>query len=125
MLEMKPGDAKNELWDAKFDHLTEDELDRYREKKLDEVAHARADAHLRLCLICERRFRLLDAEDSAMAGLATTDDLLLKEIKRVSESSGKAQSSTGKDDRPLNDHTQDGPLTKGSDCPLAKITRFA
>ena len=109
---MKPGDAKNELWDAKFDHLTEDELDCYREHKLEEVAQARADAHLRLCLICERRLRLLDAEDSAMAGLATTGDLSLREIKRVSESGGKAPSSTGKDDRTLNDRSHDGPPSK-------------
>ncbi len=79
---MKLEDISEKLRDARFGHLTEDELDSYRERSLDDIGRARADAHLKLCFICERRLLLLKQESAALdKGEITAADAAL--VKRV------------------------------------------
>ena len=79
---MKLEDASEKLKEARFDHLTEDELDSYRERNLDEIGRARVDAHLKQCLICERRLMLLKEESAAFDNEEVTaaDAALVKRV---------------------------------------------
>jgi hypothetical protein len=63
---MKLDDLEMELRNLKFQHLTEEELVSCYEERLDEVGQARALAHLKLCLICDRRLTLLKEETRAI-----------------------------------------------------------
>ncbi len=59
---MKTEDLERALRDAKFHHLVDDVLISYRDQKLDGISRRQAEAHLDLCLICERRLLLLQEE---------------------------------------------------------------
>lgn len=63
---MKLDDLEKELRNLKFRHLTEEELVSCHEQRLDEVGQARVLAHLKLCLICDRRLTLLKEERKAL-----------------------------------------------------------
>ena len=79
---MKRDDVKMALRKAKFQHLTEDELDSYQEQTLDEIGRARAEAHLNLCLVCEKRLALLKEERAVLGDReVTTEDIAL--VRRV------------------------------------------
>jgi hypothetical protein len=79
---MKLDDVENQLRSAKFSHLTEDELDSYHGQKLDTANHARADAHLKLCLICEHRLQLLGEKSTSFDDQEiTAEDIAI--VKRV------------------------------------------
>lgn len=52
---MERDDIEELLANAKYKHLSEETLTSYRDKQLDKIRVAMADAHLRLCLICQRR----------------------------------------------------------------------
>ena len=75
-------DVEERLREAKFDHLTEDELDSYRGRTLGGISKARMDAHVKLCLICERRLMLLKEEKAALQhkDAAAADAALAKRI---------------------------------------------
>jgi hypothetical protein len=95
---MKLDNLEKQLRAAKFSHLTEDELDYYRDQKLDTVSQARADAHLKLCLICERRLQLLNEESAASYNQdISTEDIAL--VKRVMQRKGQQQQSS--DSQPI------------------------
>ncbi|MFQ5857641.1 MAG: hypothetical protein ACE5LU_18705 [Anaerolineae bacterium] len=75
---MKPEDIERMLRGAQFVHLKEEELDAYRDGGLDDITLARANAHLKLCLICEQRLAVLQEEKTALEhGKATTEDIAL------------------------------------------------
>lgn len=79
---MKQSELEQRLKGAKFYHLTEDELLAYRDQELDDVGLARAEAHLKLCLICEEGLALLREELVALENVEITpDDVAL--VKRV------------------------------------------
>jgi hypothetical protein len=59
-------DLEKKLVGAKFHHLTGDELDSYYDRKLDSISRARVEAHLTLCLICDRRLELIKEESEAL-----------------------------------------------------------
>ncbi|HEY6806986.1 MAG TPA: hypothetical protein VI306_25640 [Pyrinomonadaceae bacterium] len=59
-------DSEQLLEEARFKHLSETTLISYKNDQLDEVALALADAHLKLCLICERRLCFLKKEAEAL-----------------------------------------------------------
>lgn len=71
---MKLDDLETALKNARFQHLTEDELDSYHEQNLDDISRARAEAHLSLCLVCERRLALIKEESAALAEQRITDE---------------------------------------------------
>ncbi|HEU0021777.1 MAG TPA: zf-HC2 domain-containing protein [Dehalococcoidia bacterium] len=52
-------DMERELNRAVFTHLSEEELGAYYDGTLSEVTRARADAHLKRCLICYRRLSII------------------------------------------------------------------
>jgi predicted Zn-dependent peptidase len=65
-------DLKKKFADEKRRHLTDDELDSYYDKTLSAIDKALADAHLRICLICEnsleriRKERVITDDDVAL-----------------------------------------------------------
>ena len=65
---MKIEDLEKVLRNAKFLHLADDVLISYRDDELDEISRRQADAHLDLCLICERRLLLFREERAALDG---------------------------------------------------------
>lgn len=87
---MKLDDPEKELRAAKYNHLTEEELDSYHDQKLDEISQARVQAHLKLCLICDERLELLREESAALNNReVTAEDVEL--VKRVMQRMGLPQ----------------------------------
>lgn len=58
----RPKNMEQLLADAKLRHLSEVTLVSYRDNQLDNIGVALADAHLTLCLICQRRLSFLKEE---------------------------------------------------------------
>src|SRR5829696_3348010 len=71
---MRTEDIEQLLERARFKHLSESMLVSYNDNQLDEVGQALADAHLRLCLICERRLTFLKEESEALESYQITDE---------------------------------------------------
>ena len=67
-------DIEQLLGRARFKHLSESTLVSYNDNQLDEVGQALADAHLRLCLICERRLTFLKEESEALENYEVTEE---------------------------------------------------
>ena len=67
-------DIEQLLERARFKHLSESTLVSYNDNQLDEVGQALADAHLRLCLICERRLTFLKEESEAVESYEITEE---------------------------------------------------
>lgn len=89
---MKVDDMENRLRNAKFRHLTEDELNYYHDQKLDIIGQAWADAHLQICLICEQRLNLLKEENSILKNQeVTADDVAL--VRRIMQQTGRQHQS--------------------------------
>jgi hypothetical protein len=84
---MEPEDIEQLLKNAKYKHLSEEALVSYRDSQLGRVGLAMAEAHLRLCLICERRLAFLKEEQEAIEHYVITDkDLaLLQEARKKVE----------------------------------------
>jgi hypothetical protein len=82
--EMEPKDLEQLLKNAKYKHLADETLVSYRDKQLGRVGLAIAEAHLRRCLICERRLSLLKEEQEARDSYVVTDKdrALFEEAKR-------------------------------------------
>lgn len=59
---MRLQDIEQLLKSGKYRHLPEATLVSYRDSHLDEIETALADAHLRLCLVCDRRLAFLKEE---------------------------------------------------------------
>jgi hypothetical protein len=79
---MQLENIEKRLINAKFHHLSEDELYLYYEQKLETISQERASAHLKLCHICVIRLRFIEEERAALDNQETTaEDILL--IKRV------------------------------------------
>jgi hypothetical protein len=66
-------DIKRLLESAKFKHLSEATLISYNDSQLDKMGLALADAHLRLCLICERKLTFLKGEQEAHESYVITE----------------------------------------------------
>jgi hypothetical protein len=71
---MRTEDIEQLLERARFKHLSESTLVSYNDNQLDEVGQALADAHLRLCLICEQRLTFLKEESEALESYQITDE---------------------------------------------------
>lgn len=79
---MKPENMEKKLREAKFHHLTEEELDSYYNKKLGAIRQTIAEAHLRLCLICEQQLKLLEEESAKSENReVTADDVAM--VRRI------------------------------------------
>jgi hypothetical protein len=90
---MKVDDMEKRLRNAKFRHLTEDELNYYHDQKLDIIGQAWADAHLQVCLICEQRLELLKEENSILNNReVTADDVAL--VRRIMQQTGRQRQSS-------------------------------
>ena len=84
---MELKDIEQLLKNAKFKHLSEEALASYRDSELDELGLALADAHLELCVICERRLDFLREEAEALENYEITekDRALIRETIRQLE----------------------------------------
>ena len=84
---MEPKDLEQLLKNAKFNHLSEETLVSYRDSELDEVGLALADAHLRLCPICERKLTFLREEQEAIESYVVTkkDRALIEQARKKVE----------------------------------------
>ncbi len=71
---MKTDDLENELRNLKFMHLTESELAAYCDQELDQIDHARVEAHLKQCFLCERELELYREESAALSNRMITDE---------------------------------------------------
>src|SRR6185295_10830216 len=74
MGEMEPKDIEQLLKNAKFKHLSEETLVSYRDSHLEGIGLAVAEAHLKLCVICERRFDFLKEEAEALESYEITEE---------------------------------------------------
>ncbi|MFY9622508.1 MAG: hypothetical protein WAM70_16000 [Pyrinomonadaceae bacterium] len=61
---MRLQDIEQLLESGKYRHLPQATLVSYRDRQLDEIEVALADAHLRLCLVCDRRLAFLREEEA-------------------------------------------------------------
>lgn len=84
---MESQDIEQVLKGAKFRHLSEATLLSYRDQQLDEIGLLLADAHLRLCVICNRRLTFLKEEQEALESYAITetDSALIERALRQAE----------------------------------------
>jgi hypothetical protein len=83
---MEPQDIEQVLKSAKFRHLSEATLVSYRDEELDEIGLALADAHLKLCAICENKLNFLMDEEQALESYAITGkdrELIQRAIRKV------------------------------------------
>jgi hypothetical protein len=71
---MKSEDIDQLLESGRYKHLSEETLVSYRDNQLDTIRVALADAHLRLCLICEQRLAFLKEEAEAVAHYVITEE---------------------------------------------------
>ena len=74
---MSENDLENDLTNAKYRHLTKVEIGSYRDKKLDGITLALAEAHFKLCPVCERRLALIsepivELNDEELRGVEIT-----------------------------------------------------
>ena len=67
-------DIEQLLEKARFKHLSEATLVSYRDNQLDRIGLALADAHLKLCLICDRKLALLKGEAEARESYQVTEE---------------------------------------------------
>ena len=63
---MKIEDLEGALKDAKYHHVEYDVLVSYRDQQLDDISRTQIEAHLNLCVICERRLLRLREEREAI-----------------------------------------------------------
>jgi hypothetical protein len=84
---MELKDVEQLLKNAKYKHLSEETLVSYRDNQLGRVGLAMAEAHLRLCLICERRLTFLKEEQEALENYVVTDKdrALIERAKKTVE----------------------------------------
>ena len=71
---MKPEDIDQLLESGRYKHLSEETLVSYRDNQLDTIRVALADAHLRLCLICDEKLAFLKGEAEAAADYVITEE---------------------------------------------------
>ncbi|MGA9773601.1 MAG: hypothetical protein WBV94_31510 [Blastocatellia bacterium] len=71
---MKKKDIETELRNLKFTHLTESEMVEYCDEGHDQIRHARMEAHLKQCFICERQLEMLREERAALKNRQITDE---------------------------------------------------
>lgn len=67
-------DIEQLLKDAKYTHLSEATLISYSDNQLDKVGLALADAHLSLCLICNRKLAFLKEDAEALESYVMTEE---------------------------------------------------
>jgi len=67
-------DIEQLLETARFQHLSEATLVSYRDNQLDRIGFALADAHLKLCLICDRKLTFLKGEAEARENYEVTEE---------------------------------------------------
>jgi hypothetical protein len=95
-------DLEKNLKGVKFAHLTEEELDAFCDRELDEIDMVRAEAHLGLCLICESQVEVLMAERAAMENReVTAEDVAF--VRRALQKRGLQQRAA--DSKPAEDTT--------------------
>lgn len=83
---MELKDIEQLLENAKYKHLAEATLVSYRDNQLEKAGLALAEAHLKLCLVCERRLTFLKQEQEALENYVMTDKdraLIEQAIKKV------------------------------------------
>ncbi len=71
---MNHNNIESILRNVKFVHLTDDELDAYRDNELGGIPLVRGEAHLKLCIICERRLEVFREEQMAIYQEEITSD---------------------------------------------------
>ncbi|HBB87918.1 MAG TPA: hypothetical protein DC047_09910 [Blastocatellia bacterium] len=71
---MELEDFEQLLENTKFEHLSEATLISYNDSQLDKIRLALADAHLKLCLICDRRLTFLKEEAEALESYVVTEE---------------------------------------------------
>jgi hypothetical protein len=78
---MRLQDIEKLLESAKYRHLSDPTLVSYRDSELDEIESTLAEAHLKLCLVCERRLAFLREEAQAQKNYVVTekDRILIRE----------------------------------------------
>ena len=69
---MKSGNIDELLGNLRYIHLNEKELEQYQAGSLGDIARARADAHLKRCLICAQRLEFLQEDAEAIAQTPVT-----------------------------------------------------
>lgn len=94
---MESQDIEQVLKSTKFRHLPAETLLSYRDKELSEIELARADAHLRLCLICEKELDFLKEEQAALQNYEVTanDRALIRRVIDGREAKKKVFASNG------------------------------
>jgi len=100
-------DIEQLLERARFKHLSESTLVSYNDNQLDEVGQALADAHLRLCLICERRLTFLKEESEALESYKITDEDKASIKKLVGQPQPKLEEYISAELERLNSYVQE------------------
>jgi hypothetical protein len=97
---MKLEDVEKALKEAAYEHLTEEELDSFFERRLDKITKMRADAHLKMCLICAKQLDLLKQESEASSSYQASPEHAALLRKALRESEGGAGWSTAGEAQP-------------------------
>ena len=69
-------DIEQKLKSATLRHLSDDELLAYRDNELDEITFARAEAHLKRCVLCENTLAFHREEAARLAAVEVTPEEL-------------------------------------------------
>jgi hypothetical protein len=87
MAKMKPDDLESEMRNLRLIHASESELALYCDHQLDQLTHARVEAHVKQCFICERDLELLQEESEALRRQAVTveDEAFVGRLMRAIE----------------------------------------
>lgn len=89
---MKPEDLEKQVIAEKYQHLTDAELSSYDARTLSVAAQALADAHLRICLLCEKRLEQLSAKRvTAEDRQVTSEDIAM--VRRMMQERGLGRPS--------------------------------
>lgn len=88
----------------KFPHLTQSELISYCDQGLDPFSLARAEAHLKLCLICDKRLTYLQEERAAFSNREITAEKVALVRRAIEKQSKPTESPTLTETPTLSDH---------------------
>ena len=82
---MKTDKVERILADEKFQHLTSEVLASYLAERLDAISRAQTEAHLKLCLSCEKSLMLLQEESAEVAEYKPSfeDIALAKHVRQL------------------------------------------
>lgn len=100
-------DIEQKLKRARLQHLNDDELLAYRDNELDEITLARAEAHLKRCVLCENTLAFHRQESARLAAVEITPEDIALARRVMKELSAAHPLETKPAPRPLSEQLKE------------------